>query len=168
MRLTEEQEHRAIDIVQSALRRAEVGAPWRGEMEPQYTARCVRGLVAQAVSRMRLSGMTAAGEGGPRVAPVYALGGRFYPDVTVAFRRNLLYAIEVKFLREGSRNNALAVALGQAMLYRLRFVRSTIFLVDVEGRCEHSDVAALREEFSAMAGPEVVVRHRSGEVLLPG
>lgn len=157
-----------MELVVDRLRLAPLEAPQPHESEPAYTARCLQVLVREELERLGIHGLIYAGAGGGPVRPVYLLGLRFYPDLTVLLHGERLIALEVKYLRRGQRQNSLATALGQASLYRLAgYRRVAMFVVDVENRIEADELDNATELLRQTSFVDLIVRRRTGSILLP-
>lgn len=70
----------------------------------------------------------------------HALGAHFYPDLGIASWSNPIFALEVKFLRGVSRQNSIATAIGQALVYSRRFHEAAVMLIDTEGRVSDDEI----------------------------
>lgn len=164
--LTDRQVARLMELVLSQLRKTVLSAPRPTEHEPQYTARSLQEPIRQVLDGLGIHGLIRTGEGAGRVGPVVLFGQRFYPDLAVTYHGRKVLAFEVKFMRQSGRENAVATALGQTYLYRQAGYRvSGAFLIDMYGRMTNAEITAA-ETICRSAGIEVVVRRRSGQLLI--
>lgn len=86
--------------------------------EVSFTAQWVRPLVESTIARLDHRGLLVAGDGGARVKPVPAFGLLFTPDVTVSYYEQLLFALEVKLVRDRQGQSTITRGIGQAAIYR--------------------------------------------------
>jgi hypothetical protein len=147
------------------LRSVDLAAPHVGEREPTYTRRCLTEPVQKLLRDLRVPGLLVAGEQTGPVRPVWVLGNRFFPDITVSYHAQPLIAIEVKYVRGGS---SVAVALGQAVLYGLvGYARTVMFLIDREAKVSPTDVANAMKLIKGAAGTELILRAQRHSKLVP-
>jgi hypothetical protein len=150
----------------SRLREAPLASPAPTDSERQFTAQRLHPVVQRLFRELDIRGLGTAGDGGPPVAPTYLLGLQFYPDITIAHYDRRLLAIEVKILRIGQRQNALATAVGQAAIYKGLYERTCVLVVDMVGELPDDEVVSARTLLSG-AALGLVVRRRDGSRLLP-
>jgi len=115
---------------------AEIAAPTLNEEETSYTARSLWPLINSELKKLPDLPLKVRGDGGDdRSVPASHLGEQFFPDLAVTLEGhgvdNYIWAVEVKFLRDDSRNNSISTALGQAVLYRQRYLYTAVLFVDV-------------------------------------
>jgi len=114
---------------------AEIAAPTLSEEETSYTARSLWPLINSELKKFSDFPLRVRGDGGDRSIPASHLGEQFFPDLSVTLEGhgvdNHIWAVEVKFLRDDSRNNSISTALGQALLYRQRYLYTAVLFVDV-------------------------------------
>lgn len=89
-----------------------------GERETAYTARALVPLITKELESLGVTGLLVSGDGGAPQRPVRFLGFRFFPDIAVKYLHQDVWALEVKFVRGPLAQQAIATALGQAMIYR--------------------------------------------------
>ena len=106
--------------------------------EPQFTRQIIHPVLERDLNLLSIPGLRLRGDGSSEQAvPVRALGLNFYPDLAVSFNRQLVWALEVKFLRDdNSRQNAFCTAIGQLNLYKTRYASATGFFVDWKASSE--------------------------------
>jgi hypothetical protein len=157
--LSQDEELQLVEVFDRAFGSASLPMPQRGETEPQYAARVLLPIAAEARDRLNVSGLTLAGEGAGTVVPTYLLSHRFFPDFAVSYFAKRLLAVEVKFLRESGRSTAIASALGQCLLYQLdRYPYARALLIDLRGRLSSSDLLHCHSLFSQSGGISVIHR----------
>ena len=107
-------------------------------LEPQFTRQIIQPVLEQEISLLSIPGLRLRGDGcSEQAVPVRALGLNFYPDLAITFNRQLVWALEVKFLRDdNSRQNAFCTAIGQLSLYETRYASATGFFVDYKASTE--------------------------------
>lgn len=164
--LTPRQAAKLMQLIVLRLRTIELDAPFEGEREPAYTARCLFGPVTDALAELEIRGLVEAGDGGARARPVPLFGQLFFPDLTVRYHGIPTLAIEVKYLGQSSRGNSVATALGQAYLYRRAgYMQTGAFLVDRANKITEAQIQKA-EEVCRSADIEVIVRRaRKGSLV---
>lgn len=149
------------------LRSAPLAAPDRHEREPAYTGRCLQGPVASLLAGLDIKGLVRSGDGAASVRTVNLLGLPFYPDLAISFHAEPLIAVEVKYLRSGGRQNPIATALGQTMLYQnLGYRRACTFFVDITNQVGVTEILHAENTLNKV-GIASVVRRKLGTRLLP-
>jgi hypothetical protein len=156
-----------VHLVKASLASGELDAPLIGEREPRYVARVLSPRVAASVSALTIPGLICQGEGLSPVAVVYFLGIQYRPDIAVCNYRDRILAVEVKFIRAGQFSAQVALALGQATLYRKGgFMASAALIIDLEDRIAHFDLEHAGSLFSDEA-TDVMFFKRSGKKIVP-
>lgn len=122
-----------------ALCETPVAAPDQNESEPQFTRRVLVPIVREELARLPGLALQLRGDGGDQQAvPSFVLGAVFFPDLAVSIGSQHLWAAEVKFLRPTGRQNALATAIGQAVVYQQRYEFVSLIVVDFSTvDCDH-------------------------------
>jgi hypothetical protein len=161
-RLTEAQSDVLFKRVVRSLKRDSLAIPFANEGETSYTSRCVQALVSTELDAIQFPGLFRRGDGAASVDTVEFMGMHFYPDVAVTLYSQRLVAVEVKLLRRGNRQNAIATALGQAMIYKSAGYEHAVVLLidtvgDLHGRSLHGTAGI----------PPVVVRSLGMEGMAP-
>jgi hypothetical protein len=155
--LDDAQRQQLVEVFDRAFAVATLPNPRESETEPQYAARVLLPIAVAAREKLGLSGVTISGEGAGTVVPTYLLTHRFYPDFAVSYFGERLLAVEVKFLRRGGRSSAIAMALGQCLLYQLdRYPYARALLVDLRGRVDSADLEHCDRLFAEARGIAVI------------
>ena len=126
--------------------------------------------VLPLVSSVVASYAGVACEGGTlRARPASMLGFLFYPDVGIVWSNQRLIAIEVKYLQGPTRQGSLAMAIGQAEIYRLcGYEFSLALLINRGALIRDHDIPTLTAGQSDDAHrPIVVLRQATRMMLLP-
>lgn len=107
-------------------------------LEPQFTRQIIHPVLEREINELSIPGLRLRGDGcSEQAVPVRALGLNFYPDLAISFNRQLVWALEVKFLRDdNSRQNAFCTAIGQLSLYETKYASATGFFVDWKSSSE--------------------------------
>jgi hypothetical protein len=109
-----------------------IGPPRAAETEEQFTARVVRPYVDRFVKGTRSPGLAVRSDGQQQPLRVQVNGITAIPDVEIGEGRDVLLAVEVKFIRDQDPSGSLTKALGQAVLYRnLRAHQAAVMLIDL-------------------------------------
>lgn len=110
-----------------------------------------------------LTVISVGGTGKPRLS---LLGTRFWPDVEIRAGTTAVAAIEVKLIRQAhSASKAIAEAIGQSLIYSIRYPRVFAFVVHY-GRSNHryhDDDAELAKRLSPL-NVELILRTTSDAV----
>lgn len=162
MSLSGAQKGNLLDGLIDHLRIAHLESPYAKEGETAYTARAIAPLVDSYLRRLMHPEIVRTGGGGPGVASASFLGMNFYPDIGLTAFSQRLVAVEVKFLRDTQRQNSIATATGQALIYQQRFESVVAFLVDFDRRSPDALVLEARH-FLSQRGIELVVRRTIGQ-----
>src|SRR4051794_38074006 len=109
---------RIARAVLSRVRKHDLPVPNPGEAEPKFTARVLMPLFDAAVKQVDISGLTLHGDGRASAPATVLPSCEFRPDIALLYRRSRVAAFEVKFVRSSGRQYSLAVAIGQAVVYR--------------------------------------------------
>jgi len=166
--LTPRQLDRLFELVTNFLRDSPLGAPFAGEREPLYAARVLQPALANFVRSLDVHGLLVAGEGAGPPRPVYHLGLQFFPDITVHRQGARLIAIEVKYCRGFDRQDQVAKAMGQALIYRLcGYQRSGVLVIDFESKVRDADLFQANARQAEIAEISIIVRRKSGRLLTP-
>lgn len=117
--------------ISQALQNAEVPAPRDSESEPHFTRRVLAPIVRAELAQLPRLPLQLRGDGGDEQAiPSFVLDAVFFPDLAVSIASQHVWAAEVKFLRDGGRQNALATAIGQTLIYQRRYEHVALILID--------------------------------------
>lgn len=156
---------RLVGLLQADLAKVAIDAPHSSEREPSYTRRCVTEPVSQFLMSLDIPGLVVAGELEGPVRPIYLLGRRFYPDISIAYGGDMLIAIEVKYLRN---SGSIATAIGQAMVYRtFAYRRALVFMVNRSRNPWNSKVPSEIEQIRLGTGVPIVFRNSLRGALQP-
>jgi hypothetical protein len=159
LELRADQAERLVRLFVARLRAGPASAPWEGERETLFTRRVVRPIIERFVTACGISGLVVAGDGGAPVLPVSSVGLSFYPDVTIRFHAQMLFALEVKYLASEQRQNSLTTALGQASIYRQNgYLFGGVFLIDLAGTLSEADVGRATVELERANAIHLIVR----------
>jgi hypothetical protein len=143
----------------------EIEPPKADELEREYTARCLAPVVRSVLEALPGAGLRLRGDGSHEQAiPARVLDVEFYPDLAVSLGQQHLWAAEVKFVRSSGRQNSVATAIGQAVLYRSRYEHTAVVLIDV-GRHNAGALRAFTDIEEAL-GLQFIVRSKVGRGLL--
>jgi len=138
--------------------------PQSGESEPSFTRKVISGSIFRELENHPNLHLKYRGDGGNELAfPAAALDIQFFPDMAVSLGTQHIWAAEVKLLRSSNRQAALAAAIGQATLYRIRYDYVVVMLVDLEPASLESRVHLA--ELGKQLELNFVIRHRVGNVL---
>jgi len=125
-----------------------IGSPGFSETEEQYTARVVRPYIDKFVKDTRSPGLVVRSDGQQQPLRVQVNGITAIPDIEIGEGREVLLAVEVKFLRDQDPSGSLTKAIGQAVLYRsLRAHQAAVMLIDMRSNSPENDWRPL--EFAA-------------------
>lgn len=164
-KLTEGRRARLVEIVVGELRDAGLPAPAVGEGEAKYTNRCLAPLLERVISEIGFPGLVPLRSQGAAMISCHYLGVNFYPDLGVRFYESFAMAIEVKFLRGAQRQNSIATAIGQGVVYSSRFGNSAVMLIDTSGRATPNEVASASVHLSSFGIPLIFrSANRSGDL----
>jgi hypothetical protein len=156
--LSEARSRRLFDLVLSWLQVGSLATPTATEGETAYTGRCIQPLIAENLASIGFRGLYLSGDGVASVGTVYFMGMHYYPDAAIALFSQRLIAIEVKLLRRGNRQGAVATAIGQAQIYRVGgYEHSAVLLIDTVGDMFGQD-AVQRKLVGEKYLPPVIVR----------
>lgn len=134
-----------------SLSTAQLRCPLSDEREPQFTARVIAPALDACLRQTKIHGLTLSGDGAAPLRPTPLFGLSFRPDTGVFYHGSPLVAFEVKFLREGHRQQALCTAIGQSVLYRAhRYPSVVTLLIDLWARTSEADVEHLEKTFDAL------------------
>lgn len=158
--LTASRAQKLLARLLTALATAPLRAPRSDEGETAYTRAVLAPLVLELLKDISFQGLVPCGDGAASVKSAHVLGVAFYPDISVEHYREPVIAVEVKFLRGANRQNPIATAVGQALVYRQRYPLVAVFLVDVAGRLRDEDLADGRSFMANALGLPLVVRRR--------
>lgn len=148
-----------------ALCNADVRVPHPNESEPTFTRAALAPLVRSELRQLEGLNLQFRGDGGDSQAvPASGLEVSFFPDLAVSFGGQHIWAAEVKILRTSNRQNAIATALGQAILYKSRYEHVLAVLIDT-APISPSGQRQLVENAKEM-GLRIVIRSRFGKALL--
>ena len=152
-----------LDQILSVLRDSPARAPEPREAEPTFTSHVLQPLIEARLNSLGIVGLVRSGDGAARVRTVSALGLPFFPDLTISYYREPLLAVEVKFLRSTSRQNPVATAIGQALLYRkLGYRAACVALIDLAGLASDEDIVQSGSTFFEQAGLPLAFRRKAG------
>jgi len=124
------------DAVKSHIENGLIGAklkvPTPEETEPQYTGRVLIPFVKSLLYKSASSSLVfIKGDGaGLRAVPVTFLENFYYPDISVEEDGTHYWACEVKLLNSSEMQDALPRALGQALIYRQRYLATTVVVIE--------------------------------------
>lgn len=165
MQLSARQAERVVQLVIQELKTVPLVAPLPNETEYAYTKRCLSGQLRITVERLGLRGLVVAGAGVNPVRPVNLFRLNFYPDLAIFYYRSRVLAVEVKYVGRGQRENSVATALGQAMVYQCGgYPLTAVLLVDLTAAMTDFDIRNASKACAAY-GAEVIVRRRVGTLL---
>jgi hypothetical protein len=165
--LTKARRAKLIKLVVDVLRDAPLPAPDRGESETAFTRRCLAPLIEDTLRGLDFPGLLPLGTGGASMISCHALGSHFYPDLAVAYFGTPVFAVEVKFLRGIQRQNSIATAVGQGLLYSHRFENAAVMFIDAEGRLSDGEILASEKLLGETTFPLVVRRATRAAELSP-
>lgn len=152
-----------LGVVRSQLESAPIANPIEGETEVSFSGRAISESLRERIDGLGISGLIL---GGPRAAPVGTLsflGASFIPDFTLTHKGQRLVACEVKFLRPGSVQSAVATAIGQSAIYSSAgFQAACVFFVDWEGALTESDHEHADRQLALGTGAVPLVLRRRG------
>ncbi len=101
------------------------------EREPTIVRSAIVPAIASHLKSLDIEGLTLEGEGLSLARPTVYLGSTFYPDVAILDLGVRAIAIEIKKLDGANRQSKLAMALGQATIYKLTgYAESIVFLTE--------------------------------------
>jgi hypothetical protein len=165
--LSARQLDRLFELIVRLLRDSPLDAPLFSEREPSYAARVLEPTVNAYVRSLDIAGLVVAGEGSGPPRPVYHLGLEFFPDITLHRYGQPLIAFEVKYCKGFQRQDQIAKAMGQALIYRLcGYGKSGIFVIDFENKMNHLDISQADERQLTFPDMVIVVRRKLGRALL--
>jgi hypothetical protein len=159
--LTEGRRSRLIELVVTAFRNADIAPPDPAESEVAYTRRCLAPLLSATIKKVRFPGIIPLGSGSASMISCHVLGGHFYPDLGIGYLGKPVLAIEVKLLRGVNRQNAIATAIGQGLLYAQRFNNAMVMIIDTLGRLSDEEILAGEVLLSGAGLPLIVRRVRT-------
>jgi hypothetical protein len=152
-----------LGVVRAQLEGAPISNPFDGETEVSYSGRAIAESLRESIESLGITGLLL---GGPRAAPVGTvsfLGTSFIPDFTLTYMGQRLIACEVKFLRPGAVQSAVATAIGQSAIYSAAgFQAACVFFVDWEGALTETDHEHADRQLSIGAGSVPLVLRRRG------
>lgn len=156
------------DHISAALGQGFLRAPLTGEYEPAFTRGPLQSLLQTKLRELSIPGLVRSGDGAARVRTVQCLGLPFFPDLAISYFQEPLIAVEVKYLRSANRQNSVATATGQALIYRTLGYRSTfVCLIDLANLVDDANVIRSHGEVFRPSGLELVVRRKVGGALIP-
>jgi hypothetical protein len=155
--LTPERRERLLGRVTASLRSSPLRTPADDEGETLYTTRCLAPLLAEIVSDIAFPGLVPLGAGFS-IVPCHFLGMNFWPDLGIAYFGDYVLAIEVKFLRTGQRQNSIATAIGQSVIYRQRYRHVSTLLIDTVVSTSNAHVREAATFLAARASIPLIVR----------
>ncbi len=120
---------RFFEIVQRRFQEAVLLAPTSRETEFQYTKRVLQPIAQRLVDSLETPGLVCGGDGGGPTHRSTLLGMAFVPDIEFSYRGQRLVAVEVKFVGATRRQQNIASAMGQALIYRLGGFQFCIALI---------------------------------------
>jgi len=165
--LTESRRAKLVAIVVEAMGHADLPAPGATESETSFTQRCLAPLLESTIANIGFPGLVPLGTRGAAMISCHALGAHFYPDLGVGYFGAPVFAVEVKFLRGSQRQNSIATAIGQGVVYSKRFDNAAVLLIDTQGTLNDAEVHAGVELLGAFRLPLVVRRATRSGALLP-
>ena len=159
--LTDARKQRLIEVVLAELREMPIPVPDRQDGETNYTKRLLIPHLDSVLTDLAFPGLIRRGSEAGKLRSAHFLGYPFYPDIMVDWRSMPVLAIEVKLLREGSRQNAIATALGQSQIYRKRYHRTAMMLIDSKPSSTSEDRGEAVEWMASSLGTSLVIRQRA-------
>ena len=118
----------------------------QGSLQPQIQAALDQSLKAVFPQRRFIVTTSVGGKAKPNLR---LLGTSFWPDLEIADGDRLLAAIEVKVVRPGnSPSKAIAEAIGQSLVYSIRYPRVFAFIVNFghsDDRYHNEDAGIIKQ-----------------------
>jgi hypothetical protein len=150
-----------IEVVLEALRVEALTVPAASDGETSYTKRLLIPLVDSVLAGLEFPGLARRGSEAGQLRSAHLLGHPFYPDIMIDWRSEPILAIEVKFLRVAQRQNAIATAVGQSLIYLRRYPSSFVMLLDSRAATSHDEIRDAAAWIGSWPATQLIFRQRS-------